>query len=104
MSAGRFCTDSAARRWRGPKGPLHGYHNAGTLSLPPDVPQERPYQTALDQPMSVLAVEPLVQCGQGAHPLSLPAERWFMNLNTAGDLRRAENQRKALRACALRIA
>ena len=44
----------------------------------------------LGRPVSILAVEPLVQCGQVAHPDSLPATRWFLNVNTPVDLRRAE--------------
>lgn len=59
---------------------------------------------ALHQPVSVLAAESLVQCGQIAHPQALPAARWFMNLNTAEELRRAEMQRRALTACVTRIA
>ena len=50
---------------------------------------------ALDQPVSVLAAEPLVQCGQVAHPQALPPARWFMNLNSADELRRAEILHKA---------
>jgi molybdenum cofactor guanylyltransferase len=44
---------------------------------------------SLDEPVTVLPVETLVQCGQVAHPLELPASRWFLNVNTAEDLRRA---------------
>ena len=51
---------------------------------------------ALHQPVSVLAAEPMLQCGQIAHPQALPAARWFMNLNTAEELRRAEVQRWTL--------
>jgi molybdenum cofactor guanylyltransferase len=43
----------------------------------------------LGQPISVLPVETLVQCGQITHPGGLPATRWFLNVNTAADLRRA---------------
>ena len=46
---------------------------------------------SLGQPLTVIPVEPLVQCGQISHPLGLPAARWFLNLNTAEDLRRAED-------------
>ena len=35
-------------------------------------------------------VEMLVQCGQIAHPLGVPAALWFLNVNTVEDLRRAE--------------
>jgi molybdopterin-guanine dinucleotide biosynthesis protein A len=45
---------------------------------------------SLGQPMTVIPVEPLVQCGQISHPLGLPAARWFLNINTGQDLRRAE--------------
>jgi molybdopterin-guanine dinucleotide biosynthesis protein A len=47
---------------------------------------------SLSQPMSVLAVEMLVQAGQVAHPDSLPAARWFLNVNAPADLRRAKSQ------------
>lgn len=40
--------------------------------------------------ISVLPVELAVQAGQVAHPDGLPAVRWFLNVNTPGDLRRAE--------------
>jgi molybdopterin-guanine dinucleotide biosynthesis protein A len=36
--------------------------------------------------VSVLPVEMLAQSGQAAHPAGLPAVRWFLNVNTAGDL------------------
>ncbi len=42
------------------------------------------------QPLSVLAVELLVQSGQIAHPDGLPAVFWFKNVNTPEDLDRAE--------------
>jgi molybdopterin-guanine dinucleotide biosynthesis protein A len=45
---------------------------------------------SLGEPAIVLPVESLIQCGQVAHPLELPAARWFLNVNTAEDLRRAE--------------
>jgi molybdopterin-guanine dinucleotide biosynthesis protein A len=44
----------------------------------------------LGEPVTVLPVETLVQCGQTAHPRSLPAARWFLNVNSPEDLRRAE--------------
>jgi len=50
------------------------------------------FQTAassLGEPVTVLPVESLIQCGQVAHPQALPASRWFLNVNTAEDLRRA---------------
>ena len=43
----------------------------------------------LGEAVTVIPVEPLVQCGQVAHPRSLPATWWFLNVNTAHDLRRA---------------
>jgi molybdopterin-guanine dinucleotide biosynthesis protein A len=45
---------------------------------------------SLGEAVSVIPVEPLVQCGQIAHPRGLPAARWFLNVNSAEDLRRAE--------------
>jgi molybdenum cofactor guanylyltransferase len=51
------------------------------------------FQSAADhvgQPLTVLGVELLVQCGQIAHPDALPASYWFQNLNTPRDLERAE--------------
>jgi molybdopterin-guanine dinucleotide biosynthesis protein A len=45
---------------------------------------------SLGQPVTVLPVESLVQAGQVAHPRGLPACRWFLNLNRAADLDRAE--------------
>ena len=44
---------------------------------------------SLGEPVTVLPVETLVQCGQVAHPRALPASRWFLNVNTAEDLRHA---------------
>jgi molybdenum cofactor guanylyltransferase len=44
----------------------------------------------LAEPVSVLSVEALVQCGQIAHPRELPAARWFLNVNTPGDLGHAQ--------------
>ncbi len=46
--------------------------------------------SSLAQPVSVLPVELLVQAGQLAHPHGLPASRWFLNVNRADDLGRAE--------------
>lgn len=40
--------------------------------------------------VSVIPVEQVVQAGQLAHPEGLPAVRWFLNVNTPEDLRRAE--------------
>jgi molybdopterin-guanine dinucleotide biosynthesis protein A len=45
---------------------------------------------SLDQPVTVLAVESLVQTGQIAHPDGLPAARWFLNVNAPEDLNRAK--------------
>ena len=47
----------------------------------------------LGRRISVLPVEVLVQCGQVAHPEAIPAIRWFLNINTAQDLRRASSVR-----------
>jgi len=44
----------------------------------------------LGQPFSVLPVELLVQSGQIAHPDGFPAGFWFQNVNTPGELERAE--------------
>jgi len=44
----------------------------------------------LGEAVTVIPVEPLVQCGQILHPRGLPAARWFLNVNTAEDLHRAE--------------
>jgi len=46
--------------------------------------------TTLNQPFSVLPVEPLVQSGQISHPNGLPAAFWFLNVNGRHDLARAE--------------
>ncbi len=40
--------------------------------------------------VTAIPVESLVQCGQISHPRGLHATRWFLNFNTAEDLRRAE--------------
>ena len=45
--------------------------------------------------ISVLPAEKLVQSGQVAHPDALPAARWFLNINTARDLRLAGSLRKS---------
>ena len=50
------------------------------------------FQTAassLAQPLSVLDVDLLVQSGQLVHPHRLPPARWFLNVNSPADLRRA---------------
>jgi molybdopterin-guanine dinucleotide biosynthesis protein A len=48
----------------------------------------------LGQPVSILPVEILVQAGHIAHPEALPATRWFLNVNSPADPRRAEAQRQ----------
>ena len=58
---------------------------------------------ALNQPMSVLAVEELAQCGQATHPHALPPLRWFMNVNTEAEFERAQLQWKSLTASADRV-
>jgi molybdenum cofactor guanylyltransferase len=53
----------------------------------------RAFQAAANsfhQTVAVLPVELLVQAGQIANPLGLPATWWFLNANTPGDLRRAQ--------------
>jgi molybdenum cofactor guanylyltransferase len=45
---------------------------------------------SVGEPVTVLPVETLVQCGQVAHPRSLPALWWFLNVNTDEDLRLAK--------------
>jgi len=45
---------------------------------------------SLGQPVTILAVESLVQTGQIAHPDGLPAARWFLNVNAPYDLSRAK--------------
>lgn len=47
---------------------------------------------SLSQPMSILAIEMLVQAGQVAHPDGLPATRWFLNVNAPADLSFAKAQ------------
>jgi len=44
---------------------------------------------SLGQRVTVLAVELAVQSGRIAHPKSLPAARWFLNVNAEEDLRLA---------------
>lgn len=44
---------------------------------------------SLGQPMTVLPVELAVQSGRVAHPRSLPAVRWFLNVNAPEDLQLA---------------
>jgi molybdopterin-guanine dinucleotide biosynthesis protein A len=44
----------------------------------------------LGQPIASLAVELLAQSGQVSHPFGLPPFRWFLNVNTPYDLRRAQ--------------
>jgi molybdopterin-guanine dinucleotide biosynthesis protein A len=46
--------------------------------------------SGMGQPIASVAVELLVQSGQIAHPLGLPAAHWFLNVNTPRDLHRAE--------------
>jgi molybdopterin-guanine dinucleotide biosynthesis protein A len=45
---------------------------------------------ATGQSISNIAVELLAQTGEVSDPLGLPPIRWFLNLNTPDDLRRAE--------------
>jgi molybdenum cofactor guanylyltransferase len=52
---------------------------------------------AMGEPVTGVAVEHLVQCGQVRHPAALPACRWFLNVNTAENLRRAESLHAAHR-------
>jgi molybdenum cofactor guanylyltransferase len=40
--------------------------------------------------VSVVPIELTVQAGKVAHPEGLPAARWFLNVNSPADLRRAE--------------
>ena len=51
---------------------------------------------SLCQPIGIVPVESLVQCGQISHPHGLPATRWFLNVNTAEDLRRSEGHSQPL--------
>jgi molybdopterin-guanine dinucleotide biosynthesis protein A len=50
---------------------------------------------ALGEPVTVLPVEPLVQCGQVSHPCALPPALWFLNVNSPADIERAEALRPA---------
>ena len=50
---------------------------------------------ALAAPLSVLPVEYLLQAGQIAHPQSLPAAWWFLNVNTPADLNFAQLRSRA---------
>jgi molybdenum cofactor guanylyltransferase len=45
--------------------------------------------SALNEPVSTVAVELLVQAGCVDHPSGLPAARWFLNVNSPADLERA---------------
>jgi molybdopterin-guanine dinucleotide biosynthesis protein A len=45
---------------------------------------------AIGQPTEVLAAEALAQSGQVSHPSGIAPENWFLNLNSADDLRLAE--------------
>ena len=45
---------------------------------------------SLGQSVNRVAVELLAQSGQVTHPLGLPPVRWFLNLNTPGDVAQAE--------------
>ena len=51
---------------------------------------------SLGQSVTVLAAELAVQSGRIAHPENLPAARWFLNVNTPADLRRATAYRTPL--------
>jgi molybdopterin-guanine dinucleotide biosynthesis protein A len=44
----------------------------------------------LGEAVTAIPVESLVQCGQISHARDLPAAWWFLNVNTAEDLRRAQ--------------
>lgn len=57
--------------------------------------------TALGEPVSTVAVELLVQCGQADHPSGLPAVRWFLNVNTPADLELASRLACTHRASAI---
>jgi molybdopterin-guanine dinucleotide biosynthesis protein A len=46
----------------------------------------------LGQPVSVVAAELLAQTGQAGHEDGVPAAWWFLNVNSAGDLRRAQGR------------
>jgi molybdopterin-guanine dinucleotide biosynthesis protein A len=49
----------------------------------------------LGEPVAILPVEMLVQTGQVTDPAGQPPVRWFLNVNTEEDLRRAEVFRQA---------
>jgi molybdopterin-guanine dinucleotide biosynthesis protein A len=51
---------------------------------------------ALGQPVSVVPVEVLAQCGQATHPSGLAPAWWFLNVNSPADLARAESIGEAL--------
>ena len=51
---------------------------------------------SLGQSMTVLPVELAVQSGRVTHPDSLPAARWFLNVNAPEDLRLATAYRASL--------
>lgn len=46
---------------------------------------------ALEQAIDVISAESLGQSGQVSHPKGLPAANWFLNINSADDLRQAES-------------
>lgn len=46
--------------------------------------------TALGKKVHVLEVEPMVQTGQLKHPEGLSSDQWFFNINSTGDLQRAQ--------------
>jgi molybdopterin-guanine dinucleotide biosynthesis protein A len=46
--------------------------------------------TSRGEAVSVVPIELTVQAGKVAHPEGLPAARWFLNVNSPADLRRAE--------------
>lgn len=45
---------------------------------------------ALGEPLGVVDVELVAQAGQVTHALALPPSRWFLNVNSPEDLKRAE--------------
>lgn len=51
--------------------------------------------TASGSKVEIVPVEMLVQAGLVFHPEALPAVHWFMNVNTAEDLQRAQDTLKA---------
>ena len=53
---------------------------------------------SLGEQVSVVAAELLTQAGQVAHSEGLHAARWFLNVNSVGDLLRAEGQRGKVRS------